>query len=75
VGVFPLDRLGIGLETIDDDETGGPPFTTQEMEYRFSLISKYNIQEVDIWDTPVPSNWWPFLQTFRGATTPLSSST
>jgi hypothetical protein len=67
VVAFPLDRLGVGLETINDDVPGNPPFTTEEIQYRFDLIQKYSVIEIDIWDTPVPSNWWPFLEAFRTA--------
>eukprot|EP01114_Cavostelium_apophysatum_P019246 TRINITY_DN6148_c0_g1_i1.p1 TRINITY_DN6148_c0_g1~~TRINITY_DN6148_c0_g1_i1.p1 ORF type:complete len:269 (+),score=34.23 TRINITY_DN6148_c0_g1_i1:96-902(+) len=63
VASVPLQKLGIGIITSHSDGTN---FTTQEMQERFDLINHYNIQEVDIWMTPIPDNFWSFLEAFRG---------
>jgi len=60
VNNIPANKLSIGL--IDDPS--GENFTTAELELRFNMISKYNIQSIALWDTPIPANYLPFLENF-----------
>jgi len=55
-------QLGIGLETVNT--VNNQPYTDGELQQRFVLIMGKNVQEVDIWDMPIPDNWWPFLDRF-----------
>jgi hypothetical protein len=57
-----LDHLGIGLETVNPDNN--QPFTESELTERFELITQNGIQEIDIWSTPIPENWWPHIEKF-----------
>jgi len=56
-------KLGIGLETINEDNHN-QPFTDAELKQRFKLIEQYHIQEIDIWRSAIPNNWWPFIDSF-----------
>jgi hypothetical protein len=58
-----IQKLGIGLETVNDDNNN-QPFTNQELQERFDLIKQNDIQEVDIWDMPIPQSFWPYLHDF-----------
>jgi len=62
VNSFRLDMLGIGLETVDT--VTKKPFTNAQLAIRFAVIRKNNIQEVDVWDMPIPSNMWVYLDDF-----------
>jgi len=55
-------KLGVGLETVNPNKN--EPFTDQELQERFTLIEANNIHEIDIWDMPIPDNWWSFLDHF-----------
>jgi len=70
VNTVGIQKLGIGLETVNDNN--GQPFTTQELEERFQLIQQFNIQEIDIWEEPLPDNFWPFLKEFLSNTTKVN---
>jgi len=58
-----IDKLGIGLETVNDDNNN-QPFTMAELTERFQMIYSQPIQQIDIWDMPIPDEWWPFLLKF-----------
>eukprot|EP01114_Cavostelium_apophysatum_P018627 TRINITY_DN5809_c0_g2_i1.p1 TRINITY_DN5809_c0_g2~~TRINITY_DN5809_c0_g2_i1.p1 ORF type:complete len:288 (+),score=52.48 TRINITY_DN5809_c0_g2_i1:70-933(+) len=55
-------KLGIGLETIDDDTN--EPFSEAELQERFQMLAEYDIQEIDLWRTPIPLNFCPFIEDF-----------
>ncbi|KYQ89114.1 hypothetical protein DLAC_10349 [Tieghemostelium lacteum] len=57
---IPLKKLIVGMMTVDDNNQ---PFTDQELTQRFQLLASYNINQIAIWDSPIPSNWIPFLKT------------
>jgi len=65
VTMFPLTKLGVGLET--DNTATKKPYTDQELQPRFLLIESNRVQEIDIWDMPIPANWWPFLSRFSSS--------
>jgi hypothetical protein len=54
-----LKKLGVGLITTVTDNS--------QLTQRFNLIEQSGATEIDIWDTPIPDNWWPFLQKFKEA--------
>lgn len=58
-----MDKLGVGLETINEDDND-TPFTPAELTERFNLIEEMNVQEIDIWRASLPDNWWPFIKSF-----------
>eukprot|EP01119_Soliformovum_irregulare_P021167 TRINITY_DN6997_c0_g1_i3.p1 TRINITY_DN6997_c0_g1~~TRINITY_DN6997_c0_g1_i3.p1 ORF type:complete len:220 (+),score=44.55 TRINITY_DN6997_c0_g1_i3:76-735(+) len=55
-----ISKLGVGLES--DTK---PPLTEAQLEMRFKLLEELDIQEIDIWRTPIPDSWWPHLLKFR----------
>ena len=54
---------GVGLETVNDDNHN-LPYTEQEIAERFNLIYQNNVQQIDIWDMPIPANWWKYINKF-----------
>jgi hypothetical protein len=40
------------------------PFTAAQLAERFNLIAQHGIDEIDIWDMPVPQAWLPLLEKF-----------
>jgi len=57
-------KLGVGL--ITSNPNNNQPFSVKELKERFVLIESYGVNEIDIWDTPIPDTFWPLLQNFRG---------
>lgn len=55
----PLSKLGIGLQ--DDTNT---PISDSEVKLRLSMIQAAGVQEIDIWQAPIPASWMPFLRVF-----------
>jgi len=55
-----IAKLGIGLETVNNANSS-KPFTPEQMQQRFQMIMQHNIVEVDIWRTPIPADWWQFI--------------
>jgi len=60
--VIPLEKIGVGLETIDSETK--QPLTDAELAFRFNNLQQNHLNEVDIWDMPLKDNWWPFLTNF-----------
>lgn len=60
--VFPKDCVGIGLETQNPNTQ--KPFTPAELLERFNLIEYLGAEEIDIWDMPIPDDFWPFVHRF-----------
>jgi len=56
-----IRKLGIGLETVRSNDE---PYSVQELKERFDMVKKYKIQEIDIWRTDIPENWWHFIAAF-----------
>lgn len=59
--IFGADRLGVGLITSYGE---GKTFTDMEMAARFYWIEILKIQEVDIWRSGIPNNFFPLLRRF-----------
>lgn len=59
---FSLKQLGIGLITANPSTN--QPFSIQEMQKRFDMIKANGVLEIDIWQCPVPQNWFSFLLDF-----------
>lgn len=62
VDEIPLNKLGIGLQT--ENPSTKKPLTNEELKFRFDHIMQYGVEEVDIWRSPIPENWFPFLKRF-----------
>lgn len=62
IKTIDINKLGIGLESINPNTN--LPFSNNDLQQRFDLILNNNIQEIDIWDAPVPDNFWPFIDQF-----------
>jgi len=60
--IFGPKQLGVGLESINPDTN--EPYSNQELEERFNIIISGGALEIDIWDTPIPSNFFPFIDQF-----------
>jgi len=63
---IPLEKLGIGFITETND---GQIPSKEYFQYRFNALEQYGIQEIDIWDSPIPGDMWPFINHFRKSTT------
>jgi len=51
------NKLGIGLEC-------DVYVSTSDLDIRFQYIANSNINEIDIWKSPIPQSWWPFIEKF-----------
>ncbi|EFA83317.1 hypothetical protein PPL_04107 [Heterostelium album PN500] len=58
---IPLERLAIGLETVDNNNN---PYPSDQLALRFDLIEQANINNIGIWSSPLPDNWLPFLKQY-----------
>jgi len=65
VAAFGLSHLGVGLSTTDLSKNSTLP--QAEVTKRFNMLIQYGVQEVDIWDMPIPDFWWPLLDQFLGS--------
>lgn len=63
VDAFGGARSGVGLMTVN--ATDNSPLSFDEMQWRFQLMRDAGVEEVDIWCSPVPENWWPLLHAFK----------
>jgi len=50
-------KCGIGLDT----DTG---FSGEDIKARLQVVRSYGIDTVGIWETPVPSDWVPYIKAF-----------
>jgi len=62
-----LKKLGIGLETVNPDTN--QPLSSDELQFRFTNIVSGKVSEIDIWDSPLMDDWWPFLESYTKGTT------
>jgi len=63
VSEISISKLGIGFESINPDTN--QPFSNDELQQRFELLTcNGNIEEIDIWDIPIPDNFYPFIDEF-----------
>ena len=62
VGAFGKERSGVGLMTVN--ATDESPLSTEELQYRFDLITKAGVTEIDLWRMPIPPNFWQVLENF-----------
>eukprot|EP01112_Ceratiomyxa_fruticulosa_P008014 TRINITY_DN2079_c0_g1_i1.p1 TRINITY_DN2079_c0_g1~~TRINITY_DN2079_c0_g1_i1.p1 ORF type:complete len:184 (-),score=37.07 TRINITY_DN2079_c0_g1_i1:28-579(-) len=58
---IPIERLGVGLITTTPDNRFIP---ASIMDSFFHLLMELQICEIDIWDTPIPDDWWTLLNEF-----------
>jgi hypothetical protein len=58
--LIPVSKLVVGLETVQD--SNGLPYTSAQLQQCFDALAQYNISPIAIWDTPIPYNWWRFLE-------------
>ena len=63
VSLIGVDKLGVGIMRVNPNTR--QPLTDKELTDRFELMKKHGIQELDIWDMPIPQNYVPFLKQFR----------
>jgi len=56
------EKLGVGLQTINPNT--GDLLPLPEVAWRVKKIIEEGVTEIDIWDCPVPSEWWPILEFF-----------
>jgi hypothetical protein len=59
VAVIPAEKLVVGLETVHASD--GKPYTDAELAERFDALAALNIVQIGLWKSPIPDNWWPFL--------------
>merc|ERR1711974_481811 len=57
------NKLGIGLETVNDMDNNRP-YTIAEIVERFHLIIAEDVEELAFWKMPIPDNFWPFIENF-----------
>eukprot|EP00762_Andalucia_godoyi_P002348 ANDGO_07473.mRNA.1 hypothetical protein CAOG_05148 len=60
VEAFGVDRLGMGLITVNPNTN--KPFTVEDMQFRFDAIQQAGVREIDIWDAPIPDDWFPIIR-------------
>jgi len=53
-----LSKLGIGLETDNAN------YSQADLSLRFEALTKFGIQELDLWRMDIPDPWWPFIRSF-----------
>jgi len=59
VADIPLNKLGIGLEC--DTKV---PLTEKDLDERITKLLAAKVQEIDIWQSPIPEHWWPWIEKF-----------
>lgn len=59
VQTISLDKLGVGLQC-----NTPTPLSEHDLAERFKLIFANQIEEIDIWATPIPDFWWPWIHRF-----------
>lgn len=55
---IPLAKLGVGLCS----DCVNTPYTDAEIQARFEAMAAAKVPAMAIWESPVPNNWWPWLQ-------------
>lgn len=55
-------RAGIGLQRINASDNS--LFSDEEVAFRFRTARAAGVTEIDIWDTPVPQNFWKHVTAF-----------
>lgn len=63
--VIPLSQFGLGLQTVDPST--GVDLNDGQLSRRFAAATREGVQEIDIWDMPLPDSWWPFIEAFAAA--------
>eukprot|EP01089_Gocevia_fonbrunei_P018820 TRINITY_DN6471_c0_g1_i2.p1 TRINITY_DN6471_c0_g1~~TRINITY_DN6471_c0_g1_i2.p1 ORF type:complete len:186 (-),score=38.77 TRINITY_DN6471_c0_g1_i2:73-630(-) len=59
---FHRTHYAIGLESSNDVTKKN--YTNAELAERFDLLKLHNIEDIHIWDMPIPENFWPFVNDF-----------
>lgn len=54
-----LNKLGVGLQC--NTKT---PLSEHDLEMRFQKLFESGIEEIDIWASPIPDYWWPWILRF-----------
>ncbi len=65
ISKIPMQKLGIGLETLNPNTGEKTPFTEGEIEARIRSIIKSGVNRIAIWRTPLPDFWWTLLEDFK----------
>ena len=60
VNAFGLHRTVVGLETVN--ATTGGVLSSDEIEFRFDKISVAGVDQVALWRSYVPDNFWPIIR-------------
>jgi len=55
--IYGTAKCGIGLYT-------GKGYTGEDIKARLNIVRSYGIDTVGIWETPVPSDWIPYIKAF-----------
>jgi len=58
VQTIPLAKLAVGLCS----DCTSTPYTDAQVQARFEAIALTKAPGVAIWESPIPDNWWPWLQ-------------
>ena len=64
LAAIPLSKLRVGLETMRND---GTPYDPKELARRFARLADANVRSIGLWKSPVPDEWWSFLNKFAAA--------
>lgn len=56
------EKLVVGLETVK--ASSGAPYSTAELKVKFDLLKQHNVRSLGFWKSPIPDNWWPFVNEF-----------
>lgn len=60
---IPAAKLGVGLSTLNLATNATMPYP--DVQARFQRLQAAGAQEIDIWKMPIPSFWWPLIQTWE----------
>ena len=57
IDIIPKDKLVIGLESDID-------LSDSDLILRFDELRLHNIKQIALWRSPVPVNWWPYINEY-----------
>ena len=66
---IPLSKLGVGFESMQGDLTLSYP----ALQARLADMVLLGGPEIDIWMTPLPSDWWPALAAYAAGSGPAAA--
>ncbi|GIQ83925.1 hypothetical protein KIPB_005331, partial [Kipferlia bialata] len=62
---YGTQRLGVALDTVNP--VTGLEFTEADMAQRFKSITMSGVQEIDIWQSPLPDFWADYIRQWQGS--------